>query len=49
MYTVRNVESVERFKNRSYVIKSGGFSDCTNSRIKKKLKTIQLICRKIEK
>jgi len=38
------LEPVERFKNRSYVMKFWSFGDSTSSRVKDKLKTIRL-CR----
>jgi hypothetical protein len=40
---------VKRFQNRSYMMKFWSVYDSTSSRIKKKLKTIKLICRKVEK
>jgi len=38
------LEPVERFKNRSNVMKFRGFGDSTSSRVKDKLKTIRLCC-----
>jgi hypothetical protein len=53
MYALRNCEPMESFMNRSYVTRYESFSDCTSSRIKNKLKRMQLkrmqlICRKIK-
>jgi len=42
------LEPVERFKNRSNVMKCRSFGDCTSSRVENKLKTIRLCSRKIE-
>jgi len=39
------LEPVERFKNRSNVMKFRSFGDSTNSRVKNKLKTIRLCSR----
>jgi len=39
---------VERFKNRSNVMKFRSFGDSTSSRVKDKLKTIRLCSRYIE-
>jgi len=38
-------EPVERFKNRSNVMKFRSFGDSTSSRVKEKLKTIRLCSR----
>jgi len=42
------LEPVERFKNRSNVMKFRSFGDSKSSRVKDKLKTICLCSRKIE-
>jgi hypothetical protein len=40
---------VQRFQNRSYVMTFWNTCDSTSSRVKNKLKTIKLICRRVEK
>jgi len=42
------LDPVERFKNRSNVMKFRNFGDSTSSRVKDKLKTIHLCSRYIE-
>jgi len=42
------LETVERFKNMSNVMKFRSFGDSTSSRVKDKLKTIRLCSRWIE-